>query len=72
MWHQLITQECIELCIYSDTMEAWDSWKYEGKMSRGVCAVPKDFLTPLEVTNEEMQNSSHIQSLDLNKSVVTL
>lgn len=53
-------------------MEAWDSWKYEGKMSRGVCAVPKDFLTPLEVTNEEMQNSSHMQSLDLNKSVVTL
>lgn len=72
MWHQLITQECIEVCIYSDTIEAWDSRKYEGKMSRWVFAVPKDFLTALKVTNEEMQNSSHIQSLDLNKSVVTL
>lgn len=72
MWHQLITQECIEVCIYSDTVEAWDIWKYEGKKSRWVFSVPKDFLTPLGVTNEEMQNSSHIQSLDLNKSVVAL
>lgn len=30
------------------------------------------FVTALEVTNEEMQDASHIKSLDLNKSIVTL
>lgn len=72
MWYQLITHECVEVCICSGTIEAYDSWKYEEKNPAELALYLKIFITALEVTDEEMQNSSHIKSLDLNKSIVTL
>ena len=60
MWHQLITHERTDVCIYSDTIDACDSWKYELKNTAKVVLYLKIFVMALEVTDEDMQNYSHI------------
>lgn len=56
----------------SGTTEACDSWKYEEKSPAKFVLYLKIFIAALEVTDEDMQSSSSIKSLDLSKSTVTL
>lgn len=37
----------MEVCIYSGTTEAYDSWKYEEKKYSWVCALPKNFYNSI-------------------------